>query len=292
MVRSMTGFGRGEASSEIGTVVVELKSVNHRFSEVVARFPKELVALEDRTRSLVTKRVVRGRVDVFLSWEESGPGRRIVKVDKDLAVAYYKACKELEAEIGDSSSIDAAFIARFPDVLKVTEVSENIEAVWSLLETAISSALDGLIAMRETEGAKLGQDLSARAAVVEDYTERIASRAPAMVEDYRDQLRDRLSELLPPNTVDEQRLAMEVAIFADRASITEELVRLRSHCDQLRSMLSASEAIGRKLDFLLQEMNREINTVGSKVSDPAITALVIEVKSELEKIREQAQNIE
>lgn len=292
MVRSMTGFGRGEASSEIGTVVIELKSVNHRFSEVVTRFPKELVALEERVRALVAKRVVRGRVDVFLSWEESRLRRRIVEVDKDLALAYHKACKELEAELGSSSGIDAAFIARFPDVLKVTEVPENLDAVWAVLETATSAALDQLVAMRETEGARLAQDLLARAAVIEEYTERIAARAPAMVEDYRNQLRDRLSELLPPNAVDEQRLAMEVAIFADRVGITEELVRLRSHCDQLRSMLNASEAIGRKLDFLLQEMNREINTTGSKVSDPTITALVIEVKSELEKIREQAQNIE
>ncbi|MGE5560943.1 MAG: YicC/YloC family endoribonuclease [Chloroflexota bacterium] len=288
----MTGFGRGEASSEIGTVVIELKSVNHRFSEVVTRFPKELVALEERVRALVAKRVVRGRVDVFLSWEESRLRRRIVEVDKDLALAYHKACKELEAELGSSSGIDAAFIARFPDVLKVTEVPENLDAVWAVLETATSAALDQLVAMRETEGARLAQDLLARAAVIEEYTERIAARAPAMVEDYRNQLRDRLSELLPPNAVDEQRLAMEVAIFADRVGITEELVRLRSHCDQLRSMLNASEAIGRKLDFLLQEMNREINTTGSKVSDPTITALVIEVKSELEKIREQAQNIE
>lgn len=288
----MTGFGRGEATSEVGSVVVELKSVNHRFSEVVVRFPKELVALEDRVRALVTKKVVRGRVDVFLSWEESRLRHRIVEVDKVLALAYYKACKELEAEIGNSSGIDAAFIARLPDVLRVTEVSENIEAIWTLLESAIASALDGLVAMRGAEGVKLGQDLLERVAVIERHTEQITARAPAMVEDYRNQLRDRLNELLPPNAVDEQRLAMEVALFADRASITEELVRLRSHCDQLRSMLSASEPIGRKLDFLLQEMNREINTTGSKVSDPTITALVIEVKSELEKIREQAQNIE
>lgn len=292
MVRSMTGFGRGEAKSELGTAVVEVKSVNHRFCEVAARFPKELVALEDRTRALVTKRVARGRVDVFLNWEESRAGRRIVEVDKELALAYYKACKELEAELGISSGADAAFIARLPDVVRVTEVPEDIEAVWPVLETALSSALDELIAMREAEGVKLGQDLLARTACIESYVELIAARAPAMVEDYRRQLRDRLSELLPPNAVDEQRLAMEVALFADRAGITEELVRLRSHCGQLRSMLAASEAIGRKLDFLLQEMNREINTIGAKASDPAITNLVIEVKSELERIREQAQNIE
>lgn len=292
MVRSMTGFGRGEAKGELGTAVVEAKSVNHRFCEVAVRFPRELGALEERTRAVVTKRVTRGRVDVFLNWEESRAGRRIVEVDKELALAYYRACKELEAELGISSGADAALIARLPDVVRVTEVPEDIEAVWPVVEEALSAALDGLIAMRAAEGVKMGQDLLARTATIERQIDLIAARAPAMVEDYRRQLRDRLSELLPPNAVDEQRLALEVALFADRASITEELVRLRSHCGQLRSMLAADEAIGRKLDFLLQEMNREINTIGAKASDPVITNLVIEVKSELERIREQAQNIE
>lgn len=292
MVRSMTGFGRGEAASDYGRIVVEMKSVNHRFSEVVMRYPKELVSLEDKTRALVAKRVVRGRVDVFLNWEESRAQRRTVEVDRDLAQAYYKACTELEGLTGKPANIDAAFIARLPDVFRVTEEPENLDAIWTLLEQAAESALTSLIAMRETEGAKLAQDLSERATAVEGYTERIAASAPAMLETYRNQLRERLNELLAPNTVDEQRLAMEVAILADRSAITEELVRLGSHCQQLRDMLAADESIGRKLDFLLQEMNREINTIGSKVSDHTVTSLVIEVKSELEKIREQAQNIE
>lgn len=292
MVRSMTGFGRGEASGDYGKVVIEIKSVNHRFSEVVMRYPKELIALEERTRALVAKHVIRGRIDVFLNWEESRSQRRIVEVDRDLAQAYYRACRELEGLTETTGRIDAAFLARLPDVLRVTEEPENIDAIWVLMAQALEQAVAGLVAMREVEGAKLGLDLSERATAVERYTDRIATHAPAMIEAYRNQLRERLNELLAPNTVDEQRLAMEVAILADRSAITEELVRLGSHCQQLRDMLATGESIGRKLDFLLQEMNREINTIGSKVSDPTVTALVIEVKSELEKIREQAQNIE
>ncbi len=292
MARSMTGFGRGEASGDPGRIVVEMKAVNHRFSEVVFRMPRQFNAHEDAARKLVQAVVARGRVDVFVSWEAAAKAKG-VKVDKELAVAYYNALKELGAEIGSKSELTLDTLARLPDVLTVAEGEVTSEELWPAFEAALRTAVDSLIAMREREGAALVQDLQARVDLLAAFREAVAERAPQVVQEYQAKLARRLDELLPQgHAVDPQRLAQEVAIFADRSDITEEVQRLASHLAQFRQALAETESVGRKLDFLVQEIGREINTIGSKANDAAITARVVEAKGELERIREQVQNIE
>lgn len=291
-VRSMTGFGRGEAGGDLGRIVVEMKAVNHRFSEVVFRMPRQFSALEEPARKLIQSRVSRGRVDVFVSWEAAAKARG-VKVDKELAMAYYNALMELRGEIGSKSELSLDTLAKLPDVLKVEEGEVTAEDLWPAFEAATATAVDNLIAMREREGANLVQDLLARIARIEELGQFVAQRAPQVVDEYRARLTRRLEDLLgQSNVVDPQRLAQEVAIFADRSDITEEIQRLTSHISQFRAALAGGDAVGRKLDFLVQEIGREVNTIGSKANDATITSHVVDGKSELEKVREQVQNIE
>lgn len=292
MVRSMTGFGRGEASGEPGKITVEMKAVNHRFSEVVFRMPRQFNIHEDAAKKLILGQVTRGRVDVFLSWEAAAKAKG-VKVDKELALAYHNALKELAGEIGSKSELSLDTLSRLPDVLSVEEGQVSDEELWAVLEPAVQVALSNLIAMREREGSTLVADLSERLDKIEAFRQMAAERAPQVVEEYRQKLAKRLEELLSPgNPVDPQRLAQEVALFADRADIAEEIQRLGSHIAQFRAALAEGDAIGRKLDFLVQELGREVNTIGSKANDAAMTAAVVSAKSELEKIREQVQNVE
>lgn len=292
MVRSMTGFGRGEATGEPGKITVEMKAVNHRFSEVVFRMPRQFNIHEDQAKKLILAQVNRGRVDVFISWEAAAKAKG-VKVDNELALAYYNALKELAGEIGSKSELSLDTLARFPDVLSIQEGSVTDEALWSVLEPAVSEALTNLVAMREREGATLVAELTERLDKIEAFRQTVAERAPAVVAEYQQKLSRRLEELLPQGSgVDPQRLAQEVALFADRADIAEEVSRLGSHIAQFRAALTEGEAIGRKLDFLVQELGREVNTVGSKANDASLTADVVSAKSELEKIREQVQNME
>jgi len=292
MVRSMTGFGRGEVTGEFGRIVVEMKAVNHRFSEVVFRMPRQFSALEEQARKLVQNRVSRGRVDVFVSWEAAAKARG-VKVDKELAIAYYNALKELAGEIGSKSELSLDTLARLPDVLTVEEGQVTAEDLWPTFEAAVTLGVENLLAMREREGASLAADLLGRIAHLGEIRAFVAQRSPQVVDEYRTRLNKRLDDLLPQgNTVDPQRLAQEVAIFADRSDITEEIQRLGSHLEQFRATLNGDDAVGRKLDFLVQEIGREINTIGSKANDAAVTSQVVDAKSELEKIREQVQNIE
>jgi len=292
MIRSMTGYGRGEVSDGFRRVVVEARSVNHRFSEVVIRMPKELSPLEERIRNQVQAKVSRGRVDVLITREDARGGRRKVEVDSDLAVSYYEGLKKLQQILGLRSPARLELVARLPDVFILTEVPEDLEEVWRDLSPAVERALEDLLAMREREGQRLRDDLLERLRVIEAQTSAIEARAPQVVEEYRRRLSERVREILPGVAVDEGRLATEVVLFAERSNVTEELVRLNSHLAQMRESLGQSEAVGRRLDFLLQEMNREINTIGSKAGDGEIARAVIDVKSELEKIREQVQNIE
>lgn len=292
MPRSMTGFGRGEGAGPAGRIVVEMKAVNHRFSEVVFRMPRQFNALEDQARKLILGSVSRGRLDVFVSWEAAAQARG-VKVDKELAVAYYNALKELGEEIGSKSELTLDMLAKLPDVLKVEEGEVTAEALWPTFESAIGEAVSNLLAMREREGAALAADLASRLDKIETLGRVVAARAPEVVKEYRTRLARRLEELLPQGSaVDPQRLAQEVALFADRSDITEEIQRLGSHLSQFRQALQEAEPVGRKLDFLVQELGREVNTMGSKANDATITNQVVEAKTELEKIREQVQNIE
>jgi len=254
--------------------------------------PKYYTALEDRTRKLIQERVSRGRLDVFVNVSDRGTGNKSIQVDKELAMAYYSALEELRETIGIDGKPGIVDIARLPDVILLEEVQEDLDQVWPVLNRALDEALGQLTEMRGTEGQRLMKDQIKRVARLEDYTEEIALRAPSVVQEYQEKLHTRIKELASGIEVDENRLATEVALFADKSSISEELVRLRSHFRELRSTMDLDEPVGRKLDFLVQELNREFNTIGSKSNDTMISSLVIKAKSEVEKIREQVQNIE
>lgn len=292
MFKSMTGYGRGESEQDGKFFTVEIRSVNHRFCEVVIRLPKYYVALEDRVRKLIQDKVSRGRLDVFLTVEDHGKGKKSIRVDKDLAIAYYSALEELRETIGIERGPNIVDIARMPDVIALEEVQDDLDQLWPTLSQAVKEALAKLIEMRTTEGCRLSEDMQKRLTKLEECTESISLRSPFVVQEYREKLQTRLKDLAADVDIDENRLAAELAIFADRCSISEELVRLRSHFREMRDTIDLDEAVGRKLDFLVQELNREFNTIGSKSNDLSISSIVINAKSEVEKIREQVQNIE
>ncbi|GBF32560.1 protein YicC [Desulfocucumis palustris] len=289
---SMTGFGRGEATGEGKNFTVEMKSVNHRFCEVMLRMPRGMAALEEKARRYVQSRLARGRIDIYVSVENSAEKTPAVKVDKVLAASYYKAMEELLKDLGITSEIKPEHLFSLPNVISLEEPEEDVEAYWPVLEKALAGALDRLLEMRETEGTRLRLDLLSRLEQVKVTVKEIEQRSAGVVEEYRLRLTQRLQEWLNDSTLDINRLMAEVAVFAERSSITEEVVRLYSHIDQAAVTLKMDEPVGRKLDFLLQEMNREINTIASKASDLSIAKASVEVKSELEKIREQVQNLE
>lgn len=292
MIKSMTGFGRAEVQGDTKNFVAEIKSVNHRFSEIVIRMPKFYSPLEDRIRKVIQQKVVRGRIDVFISYEDVGLKNKQLKVDKDLAMDYYKSLKELAEFLDKQGDITTMDIAGFPDIIKIEETKEDLEYLWTILQPAVAQATEQLIEMRCVEGDRLKQDLLQRVEVIGEITRNIDARSPNVVDEYKERLNARIKDLLGEIQIDETRLANEVAFFADRCSITEEIVRLKSHLEQLKESLQVSEPVGRKLDFLVQELYREINTIGSKANDLEIAAMVITAKSEVEKIREQVQNIE
>lgn len=293
MANSMTGFGRGEASDHGYHFTVELKSVNNRFFEASIRLPRNMMSFEERIRKLLQGKIQRGRIDVFINIKETEEKKRLVKVDKDLALSYDKTLKELAIALETSYKTDIYRLTALPEVLTVEDEETDLDLLWETLRGAVNTALNGFIEMRQTEGEKLATDLLNRLEVISKAKEQVAGLAESMVPEYQDRLRERIQLLLGENSVlDEARLANEVVIFADRVSITEELVRLHSHLDQARQTLQSTEPVGRKLDFLVQEMNREINTIGSKANNLSIAQHVLEVKSELEKIREQVQNLE
>nr|WP_089612573.1 YicC/YloC family endoribonuclease [Dehalobacterium formicoaceticum] len=292
MVRSMTGYGRGAGSSANQMITVEAKSVNHRYLEIVVRMPKQLLPLEERIKKLVQEKVTRGRLDLFLTLEKTGDQKNLVKVDKEIGLAYYKALKELSSLCQIGEEINLAQLAQMPGVIMIEEEKEDLEAIWPGIEEAVIQACQELVTMRTGEGEKLALDLKNRGRDILDYVRQIEERSPLVVQEYQEKLTQRVQELLGEIQIDESKLASEVAFFADRASITEELVRLKSHLSQMNLFLDSNDAVGRKLDFLVQEMNREINTIGSKGNDLAINRVVVEVKSELEKVREQVQNLE
>lgn len=287
----MTGFGRSEENFDNRCYVVEIKSVNHRFGEVYVKLPKEYSLLEENVRKLVLKKVSRGRIDVYITIENFGENDKIVEVNTPLMTSYLKAIQEIAQNLKLDLNIDLIQFAKLPDMLVIKDVADA-ELVWSELETVVQKAIEQLIAMRDTEGKKLANDIKIRGERIGETLKKIEERSPEVVEEYRNRLQEKIRQILPDIQIDENRLITEVAIFAERSSINEEIVRLESHLEQLMQILTQEGPIGRKLDFLLQEMNREINTIGSKANDLAISKMVVEIKSELEKIREQIQNIE
>ena len=292
MVNSMTGYGRGEGEGAGKQLVIELKSVNNRYLETLVRLPRQYNPMEEKIKRLVQERVSRGRVEVYCNFKESADIKRNIKVDKDLALAYDKALRDLAAILGSHYTPDVHRLIVLPEVTTLEEKEEDLEGIWEVCRQTLSLALTAFVEMRGQEGNRLKQDLLHRLIKIEQSIEQITVREPQVVKDYQEKLRQRISDLLGEVPLDENRLANEVAVFADRVSIAEELVRLASHLEQFRTSLNLQEPVGRKLDFLTQELNREINTIGSKSNDLEIGRAVVEVKSEIEKIREQVQNIE
>lgn len=290
-LRSMTGFGRGSHTGAAYRVDVEIRSVNHRYREIVARVPRDLPGLEEPVRARVARGVARGRVDVFVTAEPL-PGTRGLRVDVELARAYHQTLERLRHELGLAGGVDVSLLAGLPGVVGLDEASADVEACWRDLEPALDQALSALTAMRVTEGAALAADLEGARRRLAGLVEAVARRAPLVVEEYRVRLAQRIRALAPDVPVEPDRLAAEVVVFADRADISEELVRLRSHLEQFQATLGLDEPVGRKLDFLLQEMNREVNTIGSKAHDAEIAATVVDMKTEIERMREQVQNVE
>lgn len=293
MANSMTGFGRGEASGQGYHFTLELKAVNHRFFEISVRMPRNLNILEERIRKILQEKIQRGRIDVFINIKETEEKKRLVKVDKDLALSYDKTLKDLAFALKTPYETDIYRLTALPEVLSVEDFETDFELLWEPLSCAVTDALCGFVQMRQVEGKRLAEDLLHRLHTIIQVKDEIAGYSDTIVSDYQSRLRERIQILLGENAIlDEAKLANEVAFFADRASITEEIVRLQSHIDQCQEALKSAEAVGRKLDFLVQEMNREINTIGSKANNLNIAQLVVQMKSELEKIREQVQNLE
>ena len=294
MLKSMTGFGRGEYLDIGHQFIVEIKAVNHRYNEIVIRMPKNLGPLEDKIRRVVSNTLVRGRIDIFISMDEFGEKKRSVRVDKELAMAYHKSLRALAELFSTSIKDHLDQIANYPDVIKVEEVTEDVLVLWPKLSSAVDMAVSNLMSMRLAEGLNIKQDLVSRIDSIASYLITVEERAPQVLVDYRIKILGRMRELLATigTDPDEGRLLQETAIFADRTSITEELVRLKSHLTQIGTALNSDDAVGRKLDFIIQEINRETNTIASKANDFVIANLMVEIKSEIEKVREQIQNIE
>ena len=292
-MQSMTGYGRAFVEIDGRQMTVEVKSVNHRFLDIAFRMPRNLMFLEDAARKAVGAKLSRGHVDVFVTYRNLRTDARTVQVDEALFGAYADALRSLAELSGSGLRDDRTLmgIARMPDVMTVTEADEDQDAVRALMLAALNEALDGLVAMRGREGETIRADLSGRVDAIERMTAAVEARYPETVEEYRQRLKSAVAELVDSG-VDENRLLMEVAIMADRSAIAEEIVRLNSHVQQLRALLDATEPVGRRVDFIVQELNREVNTISSKSQDIPITRLTVDMKAEIEKLREQVQNIE
>lgn len=292
MVKSMTGFGRASREIDGYMITVELKSVNHRYFEFSCRCPRQYGFIDDKIKSFVNSKVARGKIECYVGIEALNTESADVVVNNTLANAYVKALKEISTNYDLKEDFGASTIARFPDVLIVRKSEEDEEKIWQLVKTIANEAVEKFIDMRKVEGKKMYDDVYSRSQFILDTVSFIEERSPQTVKEYNDKLVERVHDLLGDVTLDEGRILHEVAIYADKVAVAEETVRLRSHISQLRDFISSDEAVGRKLDFLIQEINRETNTIGSKCNDVEIARKVVEVKAEIEKIREQIQNIE
>ena len=294
-VRSMTGYGRGEFTAEDRKFTVEMRSVNHRYNDITVKLPRFLISLEDRIKKKTAENVFRGKTDIYISFETLSSEDVEVKLDEALAAAYAEKLKHLRDILGVPQADDGRILeltARFPDVITVEKAQKEEEVLWEILLPALENAVSRFLAMRETEGENLKQDILQKGEKIRALVAGVKERAPLVVEEYREKLNRRLEDILGNVEVDPQRVAQEVAVFADRGCIDEEITRLESHLIQLDGILREGGQVGRKLDFLVQEMNRESNTIASKANDVQIVQATIALKSEIEKIREQVQNLE
>ena len=287
---SMTGYGRAMCEIDGRQLSIELKSVNHRFLDLAFRMPRNLMFLEEDARKIIGARLARGHVDVFMTYRNLRSDAKNVTVDRALFDAYASALDSV-ADSGLRDDRSLMSVARMPDVMVITEAEEDQEALRALLRETLNQALDQLVAMRRREGESMAADLARKVDAIESMTKQIEARYPETVAEYTARLRASIEELIGQN-VDETRLLTEVAVMADRSAIAEETVRLHSHVQQLRETFAKDEPIGRRLDFLVQELNREVNTISSKSQDIPITRLAVDCKAEIEKLREQLQNVE
>ena len=291
-MRSMTGYGKGEAEANGRSVTVELKTVNHKFFDWNTKMPKGFLFAEDEAKKAVAREVARGHVDVYITVRQTEAQAAEYRADIALASKYVAAAKELSEAVGVPFDIGALALAKNPDILALETVEADDEELKALLMTALSDALKGLVVMRENEGEALRRDITEKLDSMSASVKKVAELAPAVVEEYRKKLTARITELLGSAVADMSRVATEVALFADKCAVDEEISRLKAHITAMRGYLEADGPIGRKLDFLVQEMNREANTIGSKANDLDITREVLSLKNDIEKIREQAQNVE
>lgn len=291
-MKSMTGFGRSKLEENSREYIVEIKSVNHKYSDISIKMPRSLSSYEEKIKKIISEKVSRGKIDVFITYNNySEEGKNII-INKELAKNYVAQLTELAEETGIANRISPTEVMKLPDVLQLKIEDDESEVIWQELEKCVVQAVENFTGMREVEGEKIKQDLKARLDKVEENVETIFANSTGLIEDYVVKLRERIKEILDVPAVDETRLAQEIVIYADKCSIEEEITRLRSHVSQFRNLLETKETIGKKLDFLVQEMNRETNTIASKSVKLEITNLAIDVKTILEDIREQIQNIE
>lgn len=289
---SMTGYGSAKGSVEGQEITVELKSVNNRYLDCSVRLPRNFLFAEDTVKQAVSAGVSRGKVDVFVSAQASQDSGTVVSVNEELARGYRDAVARIAETLGLESGLNAFSLARFPDVLTVERRELNKDKAAAALSEITAKAVEEFNAMREREGERLRRDMLEKLETIEGLVSVVEERSPQTVKEYRERLEARLRDILADRSLDEQRVITEAAIFADRTAVDEETVRLRSHIAQFRTMLEEGSPIGRKMDFLVQEFNRESNTIGSKCSDASLAKVVVDLKSEIEKIREQLQNVE
>ncbi|WP_288312364.1 YicC/YloC family endoribonuclease [uncultured Eubacterium sp.] len=292
MLKSMTGFGRAQKEIEGYVITVELKSVNHRYFEFSSRVPRQYGFLDEKLKSYINGKVSRGKIECYVTIEALNTDTADVVVNHTLATAYVNALKEIAETYELKDDFGASTISRFPEVLVVRKSDEDEEKLWGYVQEVCSEAIDKFVAMREVEGSKMKDDIYSRGQFILDCVSYIEERSPQTVKEYNDKLVERVHELLGDVSLDESRILQEVAIYADKVAVAEETVRLRSHIEQLNAFISSDEPVGRKMDFLVQEINRETNTIGSKANDVDIARKVVDIKAEVEKIREQIQNIE
>ncbi|MCC8123505.1 MAG: YicC family protein [Oscillospiraceae bacterium] len=292
MIKSMTGYGRGDSTPEGRTVTVEVRAVNNRYLDCAVKLPRLYLYAEETIKKELQNRVSRGKVEVTVTMSGVGDGVAAVSVNRPLAERYMRALAELREIYGFQDDITLSLLTRFQNVIEVEPLQDDAQQILPHILTALRTALTDFDAMRTAEGARLAQDVFSRAETLEGTLALVEARAPGIVADYRVRLEAKLRELLQREQMDESRIVTEAAVFADKAATDEETVRLHSHLAQLRTLLSAGGAVGRKLDFLIQEFNREVNTIGSKCNDLETTRLVVDMKAEIEKMREQIQNIE
>lgn len=292
MLKSMTGYGRNEEIAGAKKITVEIKSVNHRFSDYNIKVPRQYGFIEDLVRKKLSGAIARGKVDVYVSIEAYEEADKTISINKELAENYISALHSLAEDYGLRDDISVSTVAAFSDIFRAEPKRDDEEELWQLVSGVMDPALEAFTAMREREGGRIEADLRARIDYMRSLAEKIDERSPQTVSEYREKLYAKIKELLEDRDVDDARVLTEVAVFADKVAVNEETVRLASHYNEFNGIMDGSEPAGRRLDFLIQEINREVNTIGSKASDIEIAKLVVTLKGEIEKLREQVQNIE